>query len=274
VSIEVENVRRDIRMRTELDVTMSTAWVLVYLIPVIAVVLGVLFFFMAAIFASAQYAYQVPSPSPTGITPPYPSSPMFAPFIAYVGFLWLIFMISFVVDIVVVYKLVKRRNTHFRRQIFLFEDVLAALRTIAAKKGVDVELELMSCERNLREVRAEETEKEAFLWAILAAFIFIADWYVRYFLMKDFYKHERREDGFWNDISRILSKCGIDFSVPRREEVLPERNFVLYLILTIITLGLFGIYWIYVLIKDPNQHFKYHLRIEDQLLRTLEIVAV
>lgn len=262
MSVEIENLRRDIQMRVESDTIMSTLWVLIYLIPAIAAILGVVFFFMSlATFAPMQYPYEGPPPS----------MPMMVwPFIAYMGFLWVVIIISFVVAIVLIYKLVKRRDTHFRRQTFLFEDLLSALKTVAAKKEVDVDVELKSLERTLREMRTEESEKGAFLWAILSAFIFIADWYVRYFLMRDFYKHERREDGFLSDVSRILDKCGVSFSLPRREEALPERSFVLYLILTIITLGLFGIYWIYVLIKDPNQHFKYHLQVEDQLLRTVE----
>jgi hypothetical protein len=92
--------------------------------------------------------------------------------------------------------------------------------------------------------------------------------------MRDFYKHERREDGFWEDISKVLDKCGIKFSVPRRMEPLPDRSFALYLILTILTMGLFGIYWLYVLLKDPNLHFRYHMQVEDQLLSALETVAI
>jgi len=191
--------------------------------------------------------------------------------------LWLLAIIGLIVSIILTYKLVKRRNTHFKRQMFLSEDVITAVKTIAAKKGVDVEVGLSSCERTLRETKAEETEKSAVLWAILSAVPYVgslAIWYVYYFLMKDFYKHERREDGFVEDISRVLDKCGIKFSVPRRTEVLPDRSFVLYLILNIITVGLFGIYWLYVLLKDPNEHFKYHIQIEDELLSTLESVKI
>lgn len=249
-------------MRIESDPVMSSAWVLVYLLPIFAAIL----WFLSFIFIMVSV---VPARFPPG---PPTAQPM--PLIMSMGFLWLASIIGFIASIILVYKLVKRRNTHFRRQIFLFEDVIAAVRAIAAKKGVDVEVGLTSCERTVREIKAEETEKGAVLWAILSAFIFIADWYVRYFLMRDFYKHERREDGFWSDMSRVLDRCGVKFSVPRREEALPKRSFVLYLILTIITLGLFGIYWIYVLLKDPNQHFKYHLRIEDQLLSTLESATV
>ena len=88
--------------------------------------------------------------------------------------------------------------------------------------------------------------------------------------MKDFYRHERREDGFWEDASRALNRLGVNFSVPRRTETVPDRSFVLYLILSVITVGLFGIYWVYVMLKDPNEHFKYHIHAESQLMSTLE----
>jgi len=91
--------------------------------------------------------------------------------------------------------------------------------------------------------------------------------------MKDFYRHERREDGFWEDLGRTMNKLGINFSVPRRTEAMPDRSSVLYLILTIITAGLFGIYWVYVLLKDPIEHFKYHIQAESQLLSALESVT-
>lgn len=106
--------------------------------------------------------------------------------------------------------------------------------------------------------------------AILSAFIFIASWYVYCFLMKDFYMHERREEKFWEDIGRVLNKCGITFTPTRRMQPVPNRSFWLYLILTIITAGIFSIYWLYVLLKDPNEHFKYHVRVEDELFKVLE----
>jgi len=250
-------------MRVETDSMMSTAWMLVYLLPIIAAVLYITVFIVTMI----SILVTTPQGQP-------PSTTQFAPLFASILFIYLIAIIGLILYIILVYKLAKRRNTHFKRQIFLFEDLLAAVKAIAAKKGVDAEVTLASCDRTVREVKAEETEKNAVLWAILSLLTGIATWYVWYFLMKDFYKHERREDGFWEDMSRVLDKCGIKFSVPRRTEAFPERRFVLYLILTVITLGLFGIYWLYVLLKDPNQHFTYHIQIEDQLLSTLETVPI
>jgi hypothetical protein len=267
MSAEIENIRKDIRVRVETDSIMSTAWIVVYILPFVFAIVWVSIFIATMISFIATIT---PTPPPGQLTPPA----LFGPLSTLIAFVYLFAIITFVLNLVIIYKLVRRRNTHFKRQVFLSEDIMAAIKAIATKKGVDLEVGLVSGERTVREVRAEETEKGAMLWAILSAFIFPAIWYVWYFLTKDFYKHERREDGFWEDISTMLDKSGITFVVPRRVETLPERNFVLYLILTIITAGLFGIYWLYVLLKDPNQHFMYHRQIEDQLLSALETVAV
>lgn len=261
MSVAVENLRKDIRMREEADEMMSNAWILVYLIPFFAgiVIIVSLFYtmFTAAWFMPPREPY-----SAAGLL------------LIIITMSWLLAIIGFIVRIILTYKLVRRRNTHFKRQTFLYEDVLAVVKAIAAKKEIDIETGLSSCERTVREAKADETEKGAVLWAILSAIIFIAEWYVNYFLMKDLYKHERREDGFWEDLTRTLDKLGITFSSPRRTEPTPNRSFVLYLIMTIITLGLFGIYWLYVLLKDPNEHFKYHMQIEDQLLSILEAAVI
>ncbi|MDI6806169.1 MAG: hypothetical protein QMD20_05865 [Candidatus Bathyarchaeia archaeon] len=245
MSSALENLKRDIRMRLESDTMMPSTWLLIYLIPVISIVLMVL-----AVIAS----------------------PFIGAGVA-VG-LWVILvlvsLLSFVVSIILTYKLVKRRNTHFQRQIFLSEDVLSRLKEITSTKGTSAEAEMATLERTLREVKVEETEKSAVLWAILSAIIFIASWYVYYFLMKDFYKHERREDTFFEDVGRVLGKSGITFTPPRRMKPIPDRSFVLYLIVTIITAGIFEIYWLYVLLIDPNEHFKYHIELEDELFKVLE----
>jgi hypothetical protein len=268
LSVEIENLRKDIRMRVEADSMMSTAWILVYVLPII----------LAIVWVSMFIAYMVSYIATVYPTPPSPdqliSTTQFTFLFISVAFLYLFVIVSFVLNLLIIYKLVKRRNTHFKRQIFLFEDIVAAVKAMATKKNVDLEVALASCERTVREVKAEETEKGAMLWAILSAFLFPAIWYVWYFLMKDFYKHERREDGFWEDVGKMLEKNGTEFSALRRVESLPERNFALYLILTIITSGLFGIYWLYILLKDPNRHFIYHIQIEDLLLSTLETVGV
>lgn len=260
--VETENIRKDVRMRSETDSMLSSAWILIYLLPIIAAFVWVAVFILVFLATIATWSTLPPSQPPVLIN-----------FGAFIVALYVVVIISFIAYIVLIYKLARRRNTHFKRQIFLFEDLVAAVKRIAADKSVDVEVGLASCERTIREAKMEETEKNAVLWALLSAVTGLAAYYVWYFLMKDFYRHERREDGFWEDLRKTLDKAGVTVPMPRRIEPTPNRSFILYLILTIVTLGLFGIYWVYVLLQDPNHHFRYHVQIEDQLIPALETAA-
>ena len=47
MSGEIENLRRDVRMRMEYDKMMSTAWLLIYLIPVIMILIAIPAMFLA-----------------------------------------------------------------------------------------------------------------------------------------------------------------------------------------------------------------------------------
>jgi len=262
LSVEIENVRKDVRMRPETDSMMSTAWILAYVLPIFLVMAWIVAFFVALISAFATFRTAPPG-QPPSFSPPLT-------IFALIPALYLIAIASIIINVMLMYRLVKRRNTHFKRQTFLFEDVIASIKTASVKKGVDVEVSSASMDRTLREAKIEETEKSAVLWALLSIFVPFVSWYVYYFLMKDFYRHERREDGFWEDMSKTLDRLGIKFSLPRRTEPIPDRNFFLYLIVTLITAGILGIYWIYVLLKDPNNHFGHHIQVEEPLLNTLE----
>lgn len=266
MSVEIENLRKDAHMRAFTDTNMTIGWIIVYLIPIIASIVWIVVF-VSVLISYVVSLLQLPT-IPTEV-PPFPWSPLLS---AATAGLYIAVIATFILFIILMYRLVKRRNHHFRRQILLFEDIAAAVRRTTAKKEFDAELDLGSLDRTLRETKAEETESEksAMLWAILSVFNGLALLYVWYFLMKDFSKHERREDTFWTETSKILNKAGVNLEVPTRTDPLLERSFALYLVLTIITAGIFGIYWLYTLLKDPNVHFMYHAKIEDQILPILE----
>ena len=186
---------------------------------------------------------------------------------------WVIGLIIPILNIYALYKLIKRRNDHFHRQSLLTEDLLKVIQTSADVK--EIKVELSSLERTLREGAREEAEKGAALWAILSAVTGLAVLYVFYFLMKDFYNHERREDSFWETISSNLGRIGVTFTlpVPLRRNLVPNRSFAVYIVLTIVTLGIFGLYWFYILIKDPNEHFREHATLEPQLNNALARIS-
>jgi hypothetical protein len=187
------------------------------------------------------------------------------------------------------YKLVRRRNTHFGRQFFFYEDVKSVAAELVTKKGADASAPLNNLDRIGREARLDETQKNPVLWVALTLastsipsvailkstgsmvglLPVLASLYVYYFLMKDFYRHERREDQFIRDLLGALAISGFSVSLPYRNPPLPERSFPLYLVLSVVTVGFFWVYWVHVLLNDPNNHFRQQMLIEDTIMAQL-----
>ena len=216
MSIALENVRQDLRTRLESDPQMSEAWAIVPLIPIIGGFLASVIFFV--VLSSAISGLTPGTASPTAA-----ASVVGALFAAIFIFYALLFIIAIIVTFLF-FKLVRRRNTHFTRQAFVFEDLIGAAKQLASRKSVDVSLHVNYLERNMREARFDELEKNATLYAILSLFP-IFGYYIYYFLMKDFFRHERREDLYVAGLTNLLATLGIPLNLPRRSSPVPDRSF-------------------------------------------------
>ena len=258
----LDNLKKLVQIQKKSDRQMSKAWLLLYFLPGLIAIVALGYFLVSFL---TQFS-SVDSLLANDFVYPDVTSLIDLPWFAY-GLSWLT---TLTVSLIITYLLVNRRMTHFKRQKLLSEQIITTIDFFAKTKDADVSDSLLLLEQNVKEANADKTEKNPILWAILSAFIPIMSLYVYYFLMTDFYAHEQFENSFWDETSNALNKLGFNFSVPQRTEPMPNRSFVMYLILTIVTTGLFGAYWIYVLLKDPNEHFKYHPQIETQLLTALE----
>ena len=277
----LENLRQDVRDRANTDKILSPAWVL---LPLIAVAIGVLVATSALVLAftavssipiedlegfdplNPDFDLNIPPPSVSGL----PGALALISSFGLVGGL-----LSSLLYAYLLYILLSRRNKHFRRQSRFSEDFIGHLRSLTSKKGLDEEVGLSNLERTAREMKTTDDEKSAILWTVLAFIPIVnvfAILYILYFLGKDFRIHERNEDGFIEDSGRILQNIGLELSV-RRMDPTPNRSFILYIILSIVTFGLFGIYWLYTLIADPNAHFKHHQQYEDDLISKLSSIT-
>lgn len=181
------------------------------------------------------------------------------------AFIVLLF-IGAIINIYVLYKWISRRNNHFRRTASLYGNLVFALESLKI-----TDAEVAQIRNSVQEMQYEEQEKSAALWIILSLIVGIIIYYVFHFLNKDFHKHERREVAIYENLARILERRGI--AISRFEPRVPNRSTVLYIVLSIITVGIFGLYWVYTLTKDPNEHFRAHHLVEENTIRALEQLA-
>jgi hypothetical protein len=169
------------------------------------------------------------------------------------------------------YKLIQREQEHFNRMTRFNDDLYKLIDEQATDTGKSTEAaseitELRGMNEDFQRLQAGK-ERSAALWTIISLITLgIAYLYVYYFLHKDLVDHQRAEAEYIEKASMLLNRLGIGKHPVAVEQVVPDRSYPLYLLLSIVTLGLFGIYWNYTFFKDGNAHFLEHRRFEDQLM--------
>ena len=193
-------------------------------------------------------------------------------------------VISTVVSLVVAiyvwwynWLLYKRRNEHFDRT----KRLKTKLSTLMKEKFKAETETLMRVDPLLERREAYHSNLLFGLWLILSYLghhlsplagilrliiipAIIIGLIILYYLTLDYYYHEQGEIAFFGKVGEILGKKEISFTATPTHP-LRRRSYGLYIFLSIITLGIFGIYWAYVIFRDPNQHFDTHDSWESEL---------
>ena len=170
------------------------------------------------------------------------------------------------------YHLIRRRNEHFGREHAFLEDLLGELEARAAAQPDRLDefrARLVPARKTLDEIRIKEARRDPLVWTVSAFFVGILILFVYYFLMKDFYRHEQREDLFLQQLSFAASAIGVSLQPPGRDRPLANRSFVLSAVLSLVTFLAYWMYWNYRMIQDQNQHLVSEWELEDNLLTTI-----
>jgi hypothetical protein len=139
------------------------------------------------------------------------------------------------------YRLIDSRNRHFRREAKLEEQIAQWL----IKQGKEAP------------APACPVDMKAKAWATSIIFI-IPAFIITYYLSKDLYAHEKHQDLFLAN------------AFPERmfmPQVIPIEK---YALITIVTLGVGGVYWLYRVVNLYNAHFKAQLKVEKEIARLME----
>jgi hypothetical protein len=140
------------------------------------------------------------------------------------------------------YRLVDSRNRHFQREADLEKQIVEFLR----KQG-----------KQMPQSAEAPREMNAKAWA--ASIIFIVPvFFILYYLSKDLFIHEKHEDEF------------LAAAFPKRMFMAQTIIIKKYAVITMVTLGVGGIYWAYKIINNYNAHFKAQWRIEKEIARLME----
>ena len=177
--------------------------------------------------------------------------------------------------------LYNRRNDHFNR----IKRLKASLSELLEEKAEVEKGTLNKADSFLERKEAPRPNNLFFLWLILSylgsfsQFLaplwvlsfasLIVGLVVLYYLTTDYYYHEQGEIAFLQRVTTALGKKGTALTASASNP-LQARPYGLYIFLSIITFGIFCLYWAYVIFHDPNKHFDTHQIWESELERIVE----
>jgi hypothetical protein len=95
------------------------------------------------------------------------------------------------------------------------------------------------------------------LWAA-SIILIIPAFIIMYLLTRDLANHEHQEDTFLNSV--VTERVFMTQTIPQTT----------YLLITIVTLGVGGVYWLYKLVNLYNAHYKADLQVEKEINRLTE----
>jgi hypothetical protein len=140
------------------------------------------------------------------------------------------------------HRLIESRNKHFRREANLENQIADFLRAQGKEPPATAS--------GTHDVNAKALAASIIL--IIPAFIIV------YYLCRDLRIHEEHQDMFLAN------------AFPERmfmPQTIPIKKYVL---ITIVTLGVGGIYWLYKIISLYNAHFKAQCQLEKKIARLME----
>jgi hypothetical protein len=140
------------------------------------------------------------------------------------------------------YRLVDSRNRHFRREFDVEKQIADFLRNQGKEPPATLGVP--------REMNAKA-------WAA-SIILVIPVFAIVYYLSKDLVDHERRQEAF------------LASAFPQRMFMVQTIPIKKYALITIVTLGVGGIYWLYKIINMYNAHFKAQWKVEKEIARLME----
>ncbi len=140
------------------------------------------------------------------------------------------------------YRLLDGRNSHFNREADLEKQVADYLK---------------SKEKPVPALSQRVPERNVKAW-VASIILVIPAFVITYLLSRDLQVHERNQDAFL-------------------ASAFPERTFMpqtipikTYVLITIVTVGVGGIYWLYKVVNLYNAHFKAQVQVEKEIARLME----
>jgi hypothetical protein len=119
--------------------------------------------------------------------------------------------------------------------------------------------------------RMTESFREPVIWVVLAVVARgIVELIAFILLDQDLVTHDRSEVGVEYELALIFSRLGQRLPTPDQTRVKARNNYVGRIVATIVTFGIYLLWWYYDQMSGPNLHFRTNWAQEDALAAAVQ----
>jgi hypothetical protein len=172
----------------------------------------------------------------------------------------------------VFYQLVRRMRDHNARRLELLDAATSAAWEQAGRQGLQQELAPSFQRANAQlEVLRQMTYdfRDPVLWVLLAIVAGVAEIIAFVLLDQDLIKHDQAEVGVEYELSVIYGRLGQQLPPPQQGRVKRPDNYVGRIVASILSFGIYLLWWFYNQMQEPNKHFAINWTQEDQLVKAV-----
>jgi len=250
--MERENTDRKISIGLTIIASLSSILAVVFIIAYIFSMIS----YFSSFTSNINYTSSIYTPSQyTGIIG----------ILSLIGGVIVIGALFIILEIYVFHRWLDARNKHFNRSREFYKLLFEYMKDKVPDKYKDRLYELKGSIDTLYNLKRRDIGSVA--WAIIVT-IFSLGIFLLVHLTIDYYLHRRLEEEVAYKLNDFFTSMGLP-KVEWREDY-EEREVLLYALLSLLTIGLFQIYWFYVISKDQNEHFDTHSRFEERVINNLE----
>jgi hypothetical protein len=177
----------------------------------------------------------------------------------------------------ILYQLVRRDRDHNARRLELLDGATAHAWEQAHARGLADELRpaFERISTNMAVLRHQTTQfRDPVIWLILDIISSGIARIVAYCLLDgDLVDHDHAEGAIEAELSEIYGRLGVPVSAPDPGRLKGRHNYAARIIVTIVTCGIYGFWWLYDVMGEWNRHFEQNWRWEDGLAGAIQGLA-
>ncbi|HZR15574.1 MAG TPA: DUF4234 domain-containing protein [Acidimicrobiia bacterium] len=174
----------------------------------------------------------------------------------------------------VLYQLVRRSRDHNRRRLELLDAATTYAWEQAQSRGLADELRpnFDRIGMHLGVLRQMTNDfRDPVIWTVLSIIASGIVHIVIYILLdQDLVKHDANEGAVEAELAAIYERLGASVPTPDPSRVKGQHNYVARIIVTIVTCGIYGLWWLYDVMVEWNRHFETNWAWEDGLANAVQ----